>query len=397
MDRETRNTISTYLLLRSTSSFGVHLFAGVYVMFLMAKGLNLLEVNLVNFFFFTTLFICEIPTGAFADVFGRKLSFVISCFLMSTGLFVYASATTFWFFVLAEVIAAIGSTFASGAFQAWLIEHLKLQGYEGSMGPIFAREQQLKSAVAIIAAVLGAYLASKNIALPWIVGGCIMFVAGILAVIYIREDEFERKSFSFREGILHMGNTIGKSVHYGVNNNAVRFILVLGVVQFFAVQAPNMQWQPFFGQFLPNKTSFGFIFAGISIALIIGSALAPWFLRKIVDERVALTISQCVIGVGICTTVLFQQFLPAISIFLIHEVARGLFVPLKDVYLNDNIPSHERATLISFEAVSHHIGGMIGLLVSGVVAQHYSIPVAWIMSGAVLVCSTLILFGKTRK
>ena len=96
MTKEMKETVRHYLLLKSVSAFGVSFISAVYVTFLISKGLNLFEVNLVNFVFFTTLFICEIPTGAFADVFGRKLSFVISCMLFALGMFVYGTAKSFW-------------------------------------------------------------------------------------------------------------------------------------------------------------------------------------------------------------------------------------------------------------------------------------------------------------
>src|SRR3989344_2436009 len=114
MTRKMKETVRHYLLLRAVSQFGVSFISAFYVTFLITKGLNLFQVNMVNFFFFTTLFICEIPTGAFADVFGRKLSYVISYALFSIGMVMYGLADSFWGFVLAEVIAAVGATFASG-------------------------------------------------------------------------------------------------------------------------------------------------------------------------------------------------------------------------------------------------------------------------------------------
>lgn len=366
-------------------------------MFLMAKGLNLLEINLVNFVFFGTLFIFEIPTGAFADVFGRKLSFVISCFLFAIGLIIYAYATSFWWFALGETISAIGATFSSGAFQAWLVDRLEILEYKGSINKVFAREQQIRSATGIIAALLGAFLADKNLSLPWIFAGCIMFAAGILAMIFMKEENFVRKQFSFFDGFRAMKETIQNSARYGMRNNVVRFIIIMGFVQYFAVQAPNMEWQPFFGHFVSQKKNFGFVYMGISIALIIGSALAPKFLNVIKNEKNALCIAQLIIGLGICITILCNTLVPAITIFLFHEIARGLFVPVKDAYLNDNIPSKERATLISFESISHHLGGMIGLLISGALAQYLSMRYAWIFSGITLIVSTLTFLKKENK
>ena len=397
MESEAKKTVGYYLMLRAVSGFGMSFIAATYVIFLISKGLNLFQVNLVNFFFFGTLFIFEIPTGAFADVFGRRLSFILSCFLLSLSLFVYAIATSFWWFVLGEVIGAVGATFASGAFQAWLVDRLRHQGYEGSIGHVFAREQQIQSGCAIVAAMLGTFAAGKNMSLPWILGGGIMFCAGTLAIIFMREEKFERRRFSFRIGVSSMAETVRTSMQYAKKNSAVRFVIIMGLAQYFSVQAPNMQWQPFFAKFLPDNSALGFVFCGISVAMIIGSSFAPWFSRKIKNERMALSISQIAIGTGICLTVFCSKLFPAMGIFFAHEIARGVFNPLKNVYLNDNIPSRERATLISFESISHHVGGMIGLLVSGSVAQYVSMDSAWVFSGTILILSALVFIKNGKK
>ncbi len=101
-----KRTIRLYLLFTLLTKLSMSFIAATYVMFLIGRGLNLFEANLVNFAFFTTLFLCEIPTGAVADVFGRKMSFVISCFLYAIGMFVYASSHSLYGFIAAEVIAA---------------------------------------------------------------------------------------------------------------------------------------------------------------------------------------------------------------------------------------------------------------------------------------------------
>jgi MFS family permease len=397
MTQEAKKTVGYYLMLRTVSAFGISLIAATYVTFLIGKGLNLFQVNLVNFVFFWTLFVFEIPTGAFADVFGRKLSFVLSCILFSGGMFLYAAAHSFWGFALAEAVSAVGATFASGAFQAWLVDRLRHQGYEGPLGKVFAWEQQIRSGVGVLAAMLGAYAAEKNSSLPWFCGGWMFLAAAALAVACMKEEQFVRQKFSWKGGAASMAAVVRTSARYAKTNSAVRFIVVMGVVQFFAIQAPNMQWQPFFSRFLRHKSDLGFVYAGISIALIIGSRLAPPFLKRIGSERMALAVTQAAIGFGICVTIFCGNLFAGLAVFWAHEVARGMFVPVEDAYLNDNIPSGERATLISFESISHHVGGMAGLLVSGFIAQYCSMTAAWVLSGTVLVASGVVFLKNGRK
>ncbi len=389
-----------YLVLVGLSKFGISFIAAMYVTFLISKGLNLFEVNLVNFIYFTTLFICEIPTGAFADVFGRKVSFVTSCFIFALGMAVYFASTSFWGFALAEAISAVGATFASGAFQSWAVDSLKHHGYEGTFTKLFAREQQVVQGVGIVGAVAGAFLADVSIALPWLVASGVLFTTGILAWVWMKEDYFVRQKLSFKEGLRSMKTVTLVSVRYGAKNKAIRFVLVIGTLQFVAIQAPNMQWQPYFSQFFTGGiSSFGFLSAGIGLSLMTGAWLAPRLLKKIPNERRALIFTQAMVGIGLAASVAWNVFPVVLIAFLFHEVARGMFKPLKDVYLHDNIPSKERATIISFESIAHHGGGMIGLLGSGILAEKAGIPVAWALSGMLLLVSTLLVMrnGSRKK
>lgn len=380
-----KQTIKIYLLLATLEKFSISFISATYVTFLLARGLNLFEAGLVNFVFFTTLFVFEIPTGALADVFGRKKSFVISCFLWTISFSLYPLTKTVVGFMLVEMIGAIGATFATGAFQAWLKDKLEHHGSAESIGPILAKEQMIGGLACIIGALAGAFLANQNDNWPWLAGASFMLLTGLLAIVLMKEEYFIPKKFSFRNGWQEMKIVVGKSFRYGRQNKAVRFVLMTNFALFVAVQAPNMQWQPFFGQFLEEKTGFGFIYAAISLSLITGSWLMPRLLKKWPNEKGLMVATQIATGTGIAFSGLMTSLLPAIGIFLSHEMARGIFRPISDAYLNDNIPSKERATLISFQGMAQHIGGMIGLLTSGWLAESFGIPATWVIFGSILV------------
>jgi MFS family permease len=386
-----KRTIRQYLILTGLHRFGIGFIAAIYVTFLISKGLNLFEVNMINFIFFTTLFICEIPTGAFADVFGRKTSYVAACLLYATSMFVYGMSDTFWGFGLAEIIGAVGATCASGAFQAWLVDKLSHHGYEGKLTPIFAREQQVTQVAGICGAITGAALADISLVLPWIVGGAIILVNAFIAIVWMREEYFVRKNLSFRLGIESMVQVTKTSINYGINHKTIRFILVVGAIQFIVVQAPNMQWQPYFKQFIHHQVGLGILWALMALGMMVGAMLGPGLLRVVVDERRAMVVTQVLTGIGIILAVAWNVFPAAVTFFILHEIPRGMFKPVKDAYLHDNIPSAERATLISFESIAHHGGGMIGLVLSGLLAQHAGIRITWVIFGSMLIACTLVV------
>lgn len=263
MSREIRTTILTYYLIRAISAFGFGTILATYVTFLTKKGLTIFEAHLMNFFFFTTLLLFEVPTGAFADVFGRKLSFVLSCFLVSLSKFVYALAPSVEWFVVAEVISGLGVTFSSGAIQAWCIDRLHSLKYQEPIVRVFAREQQIKNAVTILSAMLGSWVAERNPLFPWLFTGVIMFVVGVTAFIVMKEDVVYRPLSPCVSGRLgELRDKIVRGFELSRNNPAVAVVVSMGIAQYFAVQAPSMQWQPYFSSVFAQR-ELGLIVAGM--------------------------------------------------------------------------------------------------------------------------------------
>ena len=220
----------------------------------------------------------------------------------------------------------------------------------------------------------------------------------MISAIVMKEEYFKHKHHSLKESFREMKITTIGSVRFTLRNKAFRFIVIIGTIQMFCFMAPNMQWQKIFIDKINLNVYMGIVMAFIQIMVIIGSQIS----RKNIfsfstNEKVGMAISQLVIGIGITLTVVFQSFPVTIIFFLMHEVGRGMFGPIKDSYLQENIPSRKRATIGSFESMYIHIGGALGLVVSGWVAKNIGIPIAWIISGSVLIITSIIVFVKNKK
>jgi MFS family permease len=83
---------------------------------------------------------------------------------------------------------------------------------------------------------------------------------------------------------------------------------------------------------------------------------------------------------------------PVLSLFLLHEMGRGMLGPLKQAYLNNRIPSEQRATILSFDSMIGRSGAFLGLLGSGYLANRFGIPLTWFVSGCVLAIGVFIFF-----
>jgi MFS family permease len=70
----------------------------------------------------------EIPSGAIADVTGRKLSMVFSFIVYIVSFLIFSLAQQFWFFALAMFFFALGDAFRSGTHKAIILNWLNLNG-----------------------------------------------------------------------------------------------------------------------------------------------------------------------------------------------------------------------------------------------------------------------------
>ncbi len=397
-----RNTIRSFYFLIALTNFGVAFIIATYVMYLRSYHLSYLETNMVNFCFFATIFLFEIPTGAIADVFGRKISIIISYLLMGISMLLYALATTFPGFALAEMLGAIASTFNNGAFEAWMVDRLRQQKYPGKLPNILAGGERWRLISSVVGAVLGAKLSDLDMRIPWVVAGVIQLVAVVAGLILIKEQKTERKQLDLRNCFCRIRKTVTSSLSFARSSRNIRFLLLTGALFSFSVTAPNMQWQPFFSQFLKGSSStpLGFISAAISLALIAGSFFTGRVIQTFRTKKSALAAIQIGTGLGVVLTASICSLPMALTVFLLHEVVRGLFGPIKQSLLHEEIPAEKnRATLVSCQSMGQQVGGMLGLLSSGLLVEKVSMSFAWAVSGIVPIIATLWLMrnGRTEK
>lgn len=392
--KQVRSIVWQYYFLASAFAAAHSFFFSTYSVFLVSKGLNLFEINLVNCFFMVGVFVMEIPTGAYADVLGRKNSFVVACFVLAGSMFAYYTANSFWECVLAELIGAVGSAFCSGSLEAWIVDSLKHVGVRGGMHTLFRREQYVGSVGVIAGSLFGGYVALRDLALPWLLGGISLTLLGCVAACIMREDYFEKKST--RINLTAFRTVVRESIHYGIKRKSVLYVIAFSTLVAMCVQSLNMQWQLRFTQdFAFDTSKLGWVFFGIAIFDMAGAYSSRSFMKIVGGEKRALILSQIITVIGIFVAAVVSGVSMVIIAFLFHEVGRGMISPIKSAYMNKRIPSEQRATILSFDSMIVKVGAFVGLIVGGGVAQRYSIATAWAMS-AIVLASIIPIFLKLK-
>ncbi len=375
-------TEHTYYLVFGLYNLSWSFLGPVYALFLLSRGLDFFQINAVLAVYLIAAFLFEVPTGAVADRVGRKLSFLLSCAVRAGAFALYASADSFSDCLLAEFIDAVGSTLASGALEAWAVDGIRSDGDRRPVDRVFARAQAVSRTLMIASGLVSGYVAERNIAAPWVMGAAGFAVTGCLAAAMMREPV---RASGPRAARPSLTRTVREGF-VGLRRAPVfRFLCLVTLGAAFAIMPVHQTWQPRMQALTGQGTALmGWIWALINTATIIGSILLP---RLLVHVRrthilVAVTVWR---GLSIVAAALTTDFTIALLALLCAEVGFGLSEPMLQAWTNEHVEPAQRAMLLSVRAMAFTLGGGVGLVCIGLIARTAGIPLAWLVSGGILV------------
>lgn len=112
--------------------FGNLSLAGAWVALLSARGYDLVQIGIAETMFHVTSILFEIPSGALADVFGRKKMLLVSAFMRMLGNIIMIVSWNFPMVCMSLVFQALSYNFASGSDDALAYDSLKKAGEEAA-------------------------------------------------------------------------------------------------------------------------------------------------------------------------------------------------------------------------------------------------------------------------
>lgn len=387
-----RQITRTYLVFAASLAVAQSFFFATYQLFLAGKGISYLEMNLINAFFMLGNFIFQVPTGAFADCYGRKKSINLGCFLLAVSFLGYYFGNFFWLFVALEILGALGHSFIYGALNSWVIDELNSNDAQDN-SKLMARGKSWHLIGLGLGSCLGGYLGQYNLALPWLLAASAHLLLIPLFLFFMKETNFHVKkiNFNWKKFFGSIFKESGKGIRYSWDHKVIIQPLIFCAIASACFMGLNMQWQGFFKAKGLAVADMGLIFLGASMAVLLGTLLTRWWFERRAPNLKMLFLSQGITAIGIILTTAYVGIVPIMFWFMLHEVGRGMIDPIETSWLHSNIISEHRTTIPSFGSMLNSGGNVLGLIISGLLATNYSINTSWLVSGMVLL-TTVIIF-----
>jgi MFS family permease len=392
-----KEATSVYITGSFLDNFLGSLTFAVYTIFLIKSGLSLFQLGLINFIFMISIMILEVPTGAIADILGRKRSVLISAIFAFVGFILYPLSRNIYNFALAEILIAFSSTFIYGAFEAWMVKTSQKQGFRGKVDLVFSQSNIWSKIAGITGGLIGAYLAVIDIAVPFYVGAFLCLILFFFLLIFMVDDSKPIIGLKIKEAIGSLKKVTVEATKYSLNHKVLLWVVLGDALMLMCFQPLNMYWGPRFNVMLSDKIYLmGWIWAGIASVSLLGGLVSNKLMKKNTNYSYILVVAVVVIAIMAGISSSSQIAALAISSFLLHEIGRGMSQPVQLAYINQCAEESKRATIFSFESMVGAFGSAVGLLIFGFIASKTSIETSWIIA-SILVLAAIPLYLKAGR
>ncbi len=348
------------------------------------------------------VFLFEVPTGVFADTYGRRRSVITGCILMGFGFALEGAIPEFAAVLAAQAVWGVGYTFISGALEAWIAD----EDPDRDLGRVYLRGEQadyIGSFVGIPASVLLGLVALN---LPLIVGGVLTIALGLALVLTMPEINFRPSLREGRSSLQHAATTARGGVRL-VRSRPILLMLLAaalfsgmseeGFDRLNPKQFLDVVGLPSIGGLDP-VVWFGVIGAGGLVLSYVAAGIVARNLdvgRPAVAARLLLALDALTMA-GMLAFALAGSFAFALGTFWFATLVRRVAEPVYLTWINEGLDPGVRATVISMSSQSGALGEASAGPVIGVIGNVFGVRPALTVAALVL-SPTLLLYGRAMR
>ncbi len=333
--------------------------------------------------------LAEVPTGAIADRFGRRVSLMLGSALLAVAVFVFGIADNYAVILISYTAWGLALTFQSGADAAILYDSLKLVGREEDFQKINSRLWALTSLAVLMAILIGAPIAAAtSLSFPIELSAGIALLA-IPVAFSMHEPKVPHEVHeSYPAMILH-------GLRDAWRQSALRYIILFTALLFAATFTPLVFLQPYLHAHGVGTENLGFWQAPVR-AVGIAAALGAYRVVSGLGQRGAFFALPITLAIANFALAGFDHVWVYAAFLPIGMVA-GMQNPVVATYINRRIPSERRATILSVQSVAGSMLLAISQPIGGILADQLGLRAVFLTFAALtVVAGPAILFLWAR-
>jgi MFS family permease len=378
--------------------FNARFYYPVFTVLFLDFGLSLEQFALLNTVWAFTIVLAEVPSGALADLLGRKLLLVATSLLMIAEMSLIAFVplgnlqVVFWAFLVNRVFSGLAEAMASGADEALAYDTLVAYGLAGEWSKVLEVQMRAQNVGYIFAMTLGAVVYDPGVVnrlLGWLSFEGIVtqqmsmrfpvyltLVFGLLALVAtlrMREPQVLGSALSGRQSRpvtpWEVARLIGRAGGWILRTPMALAIILFAMTFDHSLRMIVTLTSKYYRLIDLPEASFGLLGSAVAVIGLFVPRLARKMTERFSPGKNALLLSAAMLFVLFMLTL----FVPYLGLLPMMAVFVGLMLTsyFTSHYLNEITESSQRATVLSFKGLAFNAAyGFIGLAFAGLI-QHF--------------------------
>lgn len=337
MKKVNQNIPIAYLLTFSKNSwFWLGIWVFYYLRFTNYAGIGIIETVLI-----ITMTLTEIPTGAIADIFGKRKTLFLSFLFQAAGALWMALTPNFSGLALSVFVMGVGGTLYSGTLEALVYDTLKQDNRESTYDRIISVMSSIQLIAPAVCGVIGGFLYVISPSLPFFANAAFYFL-GLVGTLFLVEPVIDTDKFTWvnylnqtKQGIKQLTKTIN------IRNQTI-LLLSIGVI---GVILDEMLYSFLGVEFGLKAELIGIVWAAVYLISAAVVQITP-FIRKLLGDKKAVILTGSIIALILIISPILGLALGVISI-LLSSAFLAILTNLTSIIINKNTESKYRATTLS--------------------------------------------------
>lgn len=355
-------------------------------LFFALKFVTPMQIGIIESISFGAGLLLEIPSGAIADLLGKKITVQMGLFLQTLGtlLFMFAAYSP-WFIAIGNLIIIASFALISGAIEALAYDSMVEAKQESHYDTVAARIGTIYPLLFVLTAFIGGMLWKLDHYYPWIATAVCFAVAFVLSFKF-SEPKVDTYQFSWKQ-FLQQTKTGIQQLQMPQLQKYLPILLVLlathymwgtGIIRIFMGE-----------QFGYDGETLSYL---VSAVMLI-SAVAVFHLSKLkrilgnLNGIIFLTIISLV-G-WLLSGVFHNSLVVGFFVFLCLTVTGQLADPWRATVINKYIDSKYRATTISTLQLFIQIPYVVIAILFGTLIETQTVKLFYLLVGFIMLCAVI--------
>ncbi len=321
----------------------------------------------------------EVPSGAIADLLGKRKTIFIGMVAGTVGIAIITFSGTLVGIFIGWLITQICYAFYSGAAEALVYDSLVDLGDKKSYDKVITKSSEIESWVGAITTFIGGLLYSVHFRLPHILWG-LGFALGIIFSWLLIEPKVDTEKFSFRKYFQQLFVGIKELTQPGLKKYIGFFFILSGVYYLYSWGFIRPAIATSFGFYAKEQ---GIILPVLTVFGAIIVRVIPYLRTKLPDLS-GLIILSVLMSLGFILASFSIGYWGIISMVLV-VIAGKLGSPWISIIINKRIKSKYRATTLSTVALMTKIPYVLIAVAAGRMVENGTLTVFNLWAGILIV------------